>query len=108
MGCDIKREDSGLAMSSRNVRLSTSGLKTAEILIEQLKWAKENYPILPNSEIEESVKLTFQQEKTIELEYFEIAETLNLQPVNSKKQIARAFIAAHIEGIRLIDNIALN
>lgn len=108
VGCEIQREATGLAMSSRNIRLSNSGLKNAEFLIEQLNWAKKNYELLPNSEIEKRVKAAFLEQNPLELEYFEIADSNNLAPILNKDQPARAFIAAHIEGVRLIDNIDLN
>jgi len=108
VGCEILREESGLAMSSRNMRLSEQATKEATLIFNQLNWAKENAKSLSIQEITESVKNVFNTHSTIELEYFEIADSVSLQPASSMMLESRAFIAAHLEGVRLIDNIALN
>jgi len=106
--CAILREESGLAMSSRNVRLSDKGQAQAVFISEQLNWAKQEFSKQSLSSIVKEVTLQFSKRKEFDLEYFEIAEIDMLQPVSSTQQKARAFIAAHLEGVRLIDNIALN
>ena len=46
--------------------------------------------------------------KEIELEYFVVADEKNLKPIKHKQaEKCRAFIAAYISGIRLIDNLKL-
>lgn len=106
--CEILRENSGLALSSRNVRLSAEGKQHALLIIEQLRWAKANFKELSPTEIEKRVAKAFVPSPHLELEYFCIADTTQLRPVINKKTPARAFIAATLEGVRLIDNIALN
>jgi pantoate--beta-alanine ligase len=107
VSCPILRNENGFALSSRNVRLSTEGLKIALLLNQQLHWAKEHVDSLSISEIIIVVKKTFNEYSNIELEYFEVVESKTLKSIQTKKKEIRAFIAAHVEGVRLIDNMAL-
>ncbi len=110
VGCPIFREANGLAFSSRNARLSIEAKKASSFIYHILKNAKDNFGIKNASEITEESIEAFKKNPLFELEYFIIAETKTLKTVNeiqpSKKY--RAFIAAFIEEVRLIDNIALN
>jgi len=106
--CPILREKSGLAMSSRNVRLSDSGRSQAAFVYSKLLEAKSASEKQLPAEIVESVKEDFALRDTFKLEYFEICDIQFLQPVTTFNQPARAFIALELEGVRLIDNIALN
>jgi len=108
VGCPILREESGLAMSSRNVRMSNSGRKQAVFIFNQLEWVKENAKDLTISELQEAVETAFSKRSEFDLEYFEIADYVSLQPLNKLEPNARAFIATHIEGVRLIDNMLVN
>lgn len=105
----IKREEDGLAMSSRNVRLTESQRKESPIIYQILLQAKE---YLKNHSIEETKKFVEEKfkETSFELEYFEIADEKNLLPVNEKLegQKLRAFIAVFADEVRLIDNLDLN
>lgn len=110
IGCPIHREDSGLAMSSRNERLSETARKNAAIIYQILNSAKE---IFATNSAEATVKWVeneFQKHPDFQLEYFEIADETTLLPVNTKEadKKYRGFIAIFIENIRLIDNISLN
>ena len=60
--------------------------------------------------IKEAVSEAFKSNTSFELEYFEIAEvtTLTAHPERKKNKKYRAFIAAKIDGVRLIDNLAMN
>src|SRR5690554_2257152 len=105
----ITREKDGLAMSSRNVRLTQSQRNESPIIYQILLQAKD---YLKNHTIEETKKFveeTF-KETSFELEYFEIVEEKNLNPVNEKlsNQKLRAFIAVFAHEVRLIDNLDLN
>ena len=110
IGCPIHRENSGLAMSSRNERLSETARKNAAIIYQILNSAKE---IFATNSAEATVKWVeneFQKHPDFQLEYFEIADETTLLPVNTKEadKKYRGFIAIFIENIRLIDNISLN
>lgn len=105
----IKREEDGLAMSSRNVRLTENQRKESPIIYQILLQAKE---YLKNHSIEETKKFVEEKfkETSFELEYFEIADEKNLLPAKEKleDQKLRAFIAVFADEVRLIDNLDLN
>lgn len=105
--CPIQRDKNGLALSSRNVRLSSEGVKIATVLNQQLNWAKEQIDSLAIKDIITAVKIALEGNSKIELEYFDIVDSKRLKSVQTKKKEIRAFIAAHVEGVRLIDNMAL-
>ena len=110
IGCEIFREASGLAMSSRNKRLSPSARKEAAFINKTLLEAKKQFGTKSAIKVEEWVTKQFAKNKQFKLEYVSIANIKTLKPVKrkSKKQQYRIFIAAFIDNIRLIDNIALN
>jgi len=110
IGCEIFREKSGLAMSSRNERLSEEARKEASFINNILLQAKKQFETKSASKVENWVTSQFSKNKQFNLEYVSIANIETLKPVKrkSKKQQYRIFIAAFIDNIRLIDNIALN
>ena len=110
IGCEIFREQSGLAMSSRNERLSQASRIEAAFINSTLKKAKKQFGTKSAAKVEEWVTKEFANNKHFNLEYVSIANINTLKPVKrkSKKQQYRIFIAAFIDNIRLIDNIALN
>ena len=110
IGCGIVREDSGLAMSSRNQRLNSAAISEATFIYQQLLWAKRRFTSMNLSKIKEAVTEAFNSNPSFELEYFEIAEAAALTAHSERKKNKkyRAFIAAKIDGVRLIDNLAMN
>jgi len=110
IGCEIFREKDGLAMSSRNVRLTELQRKEAPFIHKTLKAATKKFKEKSISEVVTWVESEFQQNDLLTLEYFEIAniETLKSAKRKSKKSTYRGFIAVFAGKIRLIDNIALN
>ena len=110
MGCPIFREASGLAMSSRNERLSPDARKKAAAVFEILQQAKLKFENQSVSETIQFVQNEFKKHPEFELEYFEIADenTLLSTEVKEPNKKYRGFIAVFIEKIRLIDNISLN
>ena len=107
--CEIYREPSGLAMSSRNERLSESARKEAKLIHEILLQAKEKFMRKSAPEVTQFVASEFKKHKNFTLEYFDIAdeETLLTCKRKIKSKNYRGFIAVFIENIRLIDNISL-
>jgi pantoate--beta-alanine ligase len=110
IGCPILREANGLAMSSRNERLTPQLRQEASILFETLQQAKEYFKTKSVQEIFAFVATTFENHKDFELEYFEIADEATLLTCNHKDESKkyRAFIAVFVNKIRLIDTISLN
>ena len=110
IGCEIFRESDGLAMSSRNTRLTKLQRKEAPFIHKTLLKAKQKLKENTIVEVIEWVENEFKKNAVLELEYFEIASTKTLKSAKrkSKKSKYRGFIAAFAGNIRLIDNIALN
>ncbi|OYX81950.1 MAG: pantoate--beta-alanine ligase [Flavobacteriales bacterium 32-34-25] len=109
IGCEIYRESHGLAMSSRNERLSKTEREKAAIIYQTLLEAKEKFKTQDCTEVKNWVKEVFNSNTIFDLEYFEIADEETLIPCNakSKDKNYRAFIAVFVNNIRLIDTISL-
>ncbi len=106
--CETIRSEDGLALSSRNNKLNFSSKKIATNLFKALNFAKEKIDILSVDEIEQKISDNLSNFKEIKLEYFVIADEQNLKPIKHKTtEKYRAFIAAYVSGVRLIDNIKL-
>ncbi len=108
-GCKIFREKDGLAMSSRNTRLTKEYRKTAPFIYKILKKAKKKIERKNAIEITEWVEKKFKNHPLLVLEYFTIADEKTLETateIHPKKKY-RAFIAVFAGEIRLIDNIRL-
>jgi pantoate--beta-alanine ligase len=110
VGCKIKRDDNGLALSSRNTRLKPEHKVVAPFIYKTLKAAKEKFGTKSANKVIEWVENQFANHELLELEYFTIADEATLKTVKrkSKNKQYRAFIAVYAGKIRLIDNIALN
>ena len=108
--CKTKRSYDGLALSSRNKKLNNSSKKIASNLYKALRFARDNFDKLEISEIVSRIEKKFHKISEISLDYFLIADESKLHPTNQKSDGVkyRAFIAATINNIRLIDNINLN
>ena len=109
IGCPIFREDDGLAMSSRNIRLTKKQREQAPFIYKTLKTAALKFKTKSILEINDWIKNEFDKHAVLSLEYFEIANEDNLQTAHAKEKDKkyRAFIAVFAEKIRLIDNISL-
>lgn len=103
--CPIKREESGLAMSSRNVRLSEKGRKEAALLYQTLQAAKEKMEDSTPKEVEKWAIKTLSV-PDFEPEYFTIVDGYTLQPIKSfdETDYVVACLAVWRDGVRLIDN----
>lgn len=109
---ETMRDPDGLAMSSRNVRLSPEGRKNALALSHTLFLVKEelNKGKTP-LELKRKAVDFLQQSPGIELEYFAIcnADTLaETEIIEDVDEPLVAILAAWVDGVRLIDNILLN
>jgi len=108
--CPIIREASGLAMSSRNLRLNEYEKKTAASLFETLNNTKnklrgeENFPELKQTAIMELEKKGFR------VDYFELAKSEDLELLDKSTADFRSIllIAAFLNQVRLIDNVMVN
>ncbi len=107
---EIYREKDGLAMSSRNTRLSKIQRQAAAEIYQTLLKSRKLFQNNNLNSVKSFVKNEFVQNKELQLEYFEVADIESLKVaseiVPNKKY--RGFIAAYAGEVRLIDNIALN
>ena len=110
VGCKIHREKDGLAMSSRNSRLTKKHRNAAPFIYKTLQQAKVHFGEKSIKKITEWAIEEFKNNLELELEYFEITNVKNLKTAQRKRKYNkyRAFVAAYAGEIRLIDNIALN
>jgi len=110
VGCPIHREKNGLAMSSRNERLSPGERDEAGFIYQTLKQAKTTFANQSIENVKAEVGEAFSKHPGFELEYFEIADESTLETITEKTpgKTYRAFIAVFVNKIRLIDTIVLN
>ncbi|MGB1449047.1 MAG: pantoate--beta-alanine ligase [Flavobacteriaceae bacterium] len=107
VNCPIIREDDGLAMSSRNSRLTQEQRALApliyKVLLQAKAWKKEKNV----AQINEWVERYFKEHPAFELDYFCIANAQSLQPAKrlNDNEKTRAFIAVKLGEVRLIDNV---
>jgi len=104
----IQREENGLAMSSRNMRLSSEQRNSATVFYESLQWAglklKEGLSI---SAIRPEIKEKCESIPGIRLEYLELAEASNFTLIEHVTSNAVLLIAGYVDEVRLIDNLLL-
>lgn len=109
IGCPIFREPNGLAMSSRNERLTEYQKEQASLIYKILNEVKDKFQTDDPKNIIKYVENVFEKNPDFKLEYIEIAEEDTLLPIIEKENKKyRAFIAVFLGNIRLIDNISLN
>jgi pantoate--beta-alanine ligase len=108
--CPIIRENDGLAMSSRNARLSEKERAVAPFIYNTLCKAVEMGKTKTVDEIISWGEAQFNGNDNFKLEYFQIADNIELQPVVNKKKSdnARLLVAAWLGNVRLIDNVNIN
>ncbi|MCJ8289826.1 MAG: pantoate--beta-alanine ligase [Crocinitomicaceae bacterium] len=105
--CDIIREETGLASSSRNVRLSEKQKEEALIISQTLNFLKSIAGKFLPIEACENAKQFFKDGK-LELEYLEIIHPVTLKRLETKwVPGAHACIVAYSGEVRLLDNIQL-
>ncbi|WP_158840107.1 pantoate--beta-alanine ligase [Polaribacter sp. L3A8] len=108
-GCPIFREEDGLAMSSRNTRLSKEYRAAAPFIYKILKKVRKKFGTESAVKVTEWVENQFKKHPLLNLEYFTIADEKTLETIKNKESNKkyRAFIAVFAGETRLIDNIQL-
>lgn len=107
VACPIVREESGLALSSRNKRLSSKMAKEAAKIYETLQASKEFTDILTIAETRQNVIDKLNAIEHFRVEYFDIVDGETLLPVeewNEAKYVVGC-ITVYVSDVRLIDNI---
>ncbi len=108
VACPIKREADGLAMSSRNVHLDSHQREVApnihRILSESVEWKRDGRPL---AEVKKAVIDAIDAYPEMEVEYYEIVNAADMQPVSSWDVCEEAVgcVTVYLGDVRLIDNI---
>lgn len=110
VGCPTVREKEGLAMSSRNLRLTENQNNAASVIYKKLKFIKDNFDKKSVSEWKNWFSNEINNNPELQLEYIEIVNANNLEPLSEKNtgtpKVACA--AVYAGDVRLIDNILIN
>lgn len=103
------RDPDGLAMSSRNARLSEAERKQALILSKALFHIRDQYTVAPLTTLLEDARTMLAEQPLLKPEYLEVVDPISLEPVLQlvpDKQYV-ALIASWCGNVRLIDNITI-
>ncbi len=105
-----EREPDGLAMSSRNQRLTPRQRQEAPVIHKTLEFVKEAYPPEDLTLLVEKAIERINASPELRVDYFQIADAENLLPLTrpdgTKKAVA--LTAVYAGEVRLIDNLELN
>jgi pantoate--beta-alanine ligase len=109
VSCSIVREPDGLAMSSRNERLSREERSIAPTIYQALSKAKENYSWFTPEGVGKMVIGEIEQNPLFRVEYGQVVDSITLQPIAEWDDTEHAIlcIAVFLGQVRLIDNIVL-
>ncbi|HSO85731.1 MAG TPA: pantoate--beta-alanine ligase [Draconibacterium sp.] len=110
VACPIVREESGLAMSSRNELLTVDERKNAAVISQTLSEAQKLTGKKSVRELVDWVTQTINKNPYLTVEYVEIVDDRNLQPVKNWEENGRKVccVAVFCGKIRLIDNVVFN
>ncbi len=103
------READGLAMSSRNVHLTSTGRKIAPNIYKALHYGEQ---MVAHGEVRvekiiAAVRKILERKSEIQIQYLECRDLENLEPMRIIDRPAMLAIAAYIDSVRLIDNVIL-
>jgi len=107
--CPIVREADGLALSSRNSRLTPEERAEAPVIYKALSGVKENYSWFIPGGVKQLVIGEIEQSPLFRVEYVDVVDAETLLPIEDWNEAEHAVVcvAAYIGNIRLIDNIKL-
>jgi pantoate--beta-alanine ligase len=107
--CETVRDPDGLAMSSRNTRLSASDRNLAPGIYKVLQKVRMEAGNISVNELLTWAVRKIEEHPGFRVEYLEIADNETLMPVENWDNLARdvAFVAVFVGDVRLIDNIEL-
>ena len=106
VGVPTVRDEFGIALSSRNRRLTTEGIEIARLIPVAMKKAAELF-LASGSDVEAETagKSILEDSGHFEIEYFEIKSNDLVSQLTLNN--ARVFVAVNLEGVRLIDNLEI-
>lgn len=107
--CPIVRENDGLAMSSRNVRLNETERAIAPKIFATLNDAVSKKDTMSPAEMKSYALAKYSEIKEFDLEYVEITDEINLKSIENWNECehARIFVALQLGPVRLIDNVRI-
>jgi pantoate--beta-alanine ligase len=109
VGVPIVREEDGLARSSRNIFLGQSEREQAPVLWRALQIAQGMYfqGERESAKIKNAMLKEFGKCSLANVDYIEIVDTINLQPITQLSSKALVAVAVRFGQTRLIDNLTL-
>ena len=109
IACKTIREPDGLAMSSRNLRLTIREREMAADIYDVLMFTKANAGLIPVKKLQVMAFKKFSENPHFRLDYFEIIDKRTLLPVSTWEEPEHiiACTAVYLGDIRLIDNMEL-
>ncbi len=109
IGVPTVREADGLAMSSRNARLSDAARTGALAISAAIRHAQEAFAegFTEIDDLERRLHAALRRESALTVEYAVVVDAETLRPITRVARPARALVAVHVGGVRLIDNGAI-
>jgi pantoate--beta-alanine ligase len=104
--CETVRDESGMALSSRNLLLSKDNYRDASIIFKTLDFVRKNTKVEPSEEVKKKALKLFNS-GSLRLEYLEIVNQNTFEPYKNGEVDGACCIAAYCNGVRLIDNVLL-
>lgn len=109
VGCPIVREKDNLAKSSRNFYLNEEERQAALILSKALELGKDYLKKDNNvNHLKEVIVNKINSEPLAKIDYVEVVDSLNIEPVSEIKKDVLVAVAVYIGNTRLIDNFTFN
>lgn len=107
--CPIIRENDGLAMSSRNVRLNEAERAIAPKIFATLNDSITKKDVMSPAEMKNYALKKYAEIKEFDVEYVEITDEINLKSIENWDECdhARIFVALQLGPVRLIDNVRI-
>lgn len=104
--CETMRDESGMALSSRNLLLSKDDFRDASIIFKTLDFVRKNIKKKTAEEVKKKAIELFNS-GSLRLEYLEIVNQNTFEPHKNGEADGACCIAAYCNGVRLIDNVLL-
>jgi pantoate--beta-alanine ligase len=102
--CPIIREENGLAMSSRNVRLQPELRNRAAAIHATIKYAASLNPFIPTSTIEQICVASLNTLPDFKVDYFLLLDSVTLQDITKQSSDVVVITSVIVGGVRLLDN----
>jgi pantoate--beta-alanine ligase len=109
VGVPTVREPDGLAMSSRNVRLSETARAGALAISAAIRHVQDAFDggFQEIDDLEGRLDAALRREPALAVEYAVVVDAETLRPITRVERPARVLVAANVGGVRLIDNGAI-